>query len=147
MTERYQSVIHDKEKFLKNFNEKFSFISPYYTQEFYREYFEQFENVINTNNIITNYSGVLKFTGNYGIDLMSEVSRYGIAGEILGLAEDFDIIHAHDWLTYVAGVAAKKASDKPLIIQVHATEFDRSGKISIKMFTILKNSEWEMPIR
>jgi glycogen(starch) synthase len=40
---------------------------------------------------------------------------------------DFDVIHAHDWLTYPAGIAAKYASGKPLIIHVHATDFDRSG--------------------
>ena len=40
----------------------------------------------------------------------------------------FDVIHAHDWLTYPAGIAAKKISGKPLIVHVHATEFDRSGE-------------------
>src|SRR5690606_31872044 len=44
---------------------------------------------------------------------------------------DFDIIHAHDWLTYPAGVEAKKASGKPLIVHVHATEFDRAGDDNI----------------
>lgn len=38
------------------------------------------------------------------------------------------IIHAHDWLTMRAGVAAKKASGSPLVVHVHATEFDRSGE-------------------
>jgi glycosyltransferase involved in cell wall biosynthesis len=40
---------------------------------------------------------------------------------------DFDVIHAHDWLTFPAGIAAKQASGKPLVIHVHATDFDRSG--------------------
>jgi glycosyltransferase involved in cell wall biosynthesis len=40
---------------------------------------------------------------------------------------DYDAIHAHDWLTMEAGVRAKRISGKPLIVQVHATEFDRSG--------------------
>ncbi|HCC69697.1 MAG TPA: 4-alpha-glucanotransferase, partial [Bacteroidales bacterium] len=40
---------------------------------------------------------------------------------------DFDIIHAHDWLAYPAGIAAKNVSGKPLVIHVHATDFDRSG--------------------
>jgi glycosyltransferase involved in cell wall biosynthesis len=40
---------------------------------------------------------------------------------------DFDLIHAHDWLTYPAGIAAKQASGKPLVLHVHATDFDRSG--------------------
>jgi glycosyltransferase involved in cell wall biosynthesis len=41
---------------------------------------------------------------------------------------EFDIIHAHDWLTYLAGIVAKRISGKPLVIHVHATEFDRSGE-------------------
>ena len=39
----------------------------------------------------------------------------------------FDIIHAHDWLAFPAGIAAKKISGKPLVLHVHATDFDRSG--------------------
>lgn len=39
-----------------------------------------------------------------------------------------DAIHAHDWLTFEAGMRAKQLSDKPLIAHVHATEFDRSGE-------------------
>lgn len=37
------------------------------------------------------------------------------------------VIHAHDWLTMQAGVRAKELSGAPLIVHVHATEFDRSG--------------------
>lgn len=40
---------------------------------------------------------------------------------------EFDAIHAHDWLTMEAGIRAKELTDKPLIVHVHATEFDRSG--------------------
>jgi len=126
--EKYHKVLRDAEMYKNVFNEKFESISPYFTKESYREYFEQFEHIINSKDIITKYTGVLNFTGNYGRDLMSEVGRYGIVGEILGIAEDFDIIHSHDWLTYIAGVAAKNVSKKPLVIHVHATEFDRSGE-------------------
>lgn len=38
-----------------------------------------------------------------------------------------DVIHAHDWLTFEAGVAAKQATGVPLVVHVHATEFDRAG--------------------
>jgi glycosyltransferase involved in cell wall biosynthesis len=38
-----------------------------------------------------------------------------------------DVIHAHDWLTMEAGMRAKELTDSPLIVHVHATEFDRSG--------------------
>ncbi len=38
-----------------------------------------------------------------------------------------DLVHAHDWLTYEAGILAKKQYGLPLIAHVHATEFDRAG--------------------
>ncbi len=38
-----------------------------------------------------------------------------------------DAIHAHDWLTMEAGMRAKQLTDAPLVVHVHATEFDRSG--------------------
>jgi len=59
---------------------------------------------------------------------MTEVSRYALVAEVIATKQSFDIIHAHDWLTYPAGITAKKASGKPLVIHVHATEFDRSGE-------------------
>lgn len=69
-----------------------------------------------------------QFSGKYGSNLMEEVSRYAmVAGEI-ALSQDFDVIHAHDWLTYLAGIAAKKLTGKPLVVHVHATEYDRSGE-------------------
>lgn len=69
-----------------------------------------------------------KFTGKYGPNLMSEVTRYAIIAATLASENHFDVIHAHDWLTYPAGIAAKMVSGKPLVIHVHATEFDRSGE-------------------
>lgn len=69
----------------------------------------------------------LKKRGIYGLNLVDEVERYGEIGGIIACQEDFDIIHAHDWLTAKAGMAAKRASGKSLILHIHATEFDRSG--------------------
>lgn len=70
----------------------------------------------------------IRFSGNYGKNLMWEVLNYGFIGESVAQEEEFDVIHAHDWLTYAAGVMAKKVSGKKLVIHVHATEFDRSGE-------------------
>jgi glycogen(starch) synthase len=39
----------------------------------------------------------------------------------------FDVIHAHDWITYPAGIALARLTGRPLVVHVHATEFDRSG--------------------
>ena len=41
--------------------------------------------------------------------------------------QTFDAIHAHDWLTMEAGIRAKELTNVPLIVHVHATEFDRAG--------------------
>jgi glycosyltransferase involved in cell wall biosynthesis len=59
---------------------------------------------------------------------MKEVSRYAIIAASIAAKEQFDIIHAHDWLTYLAGISAKLVSGKPLVVHMHATEFDRSGE-------------------
>jgi len=73
------------------------------------------------------FSQKFTFSGNYGKDLYQEVARYALIASYLAANKDFDIIHAHDWLTYSAGIAAKEVSKKPLVVHVHATEFDRSG--------------------
>jgi glycosyltransferase involved in cell wall biosynthesis len=69
-----------------------------------------------------------EFSGKYGTDLMEEVKRYALIASAVAATNDFDVIHAHDWLTYAAGVAAKSVSGKPLVVHMHATEFDRSGE-------------------
>ncbi len=69
----------------------------------------------------------IEFSGNYGSSLMDEIKNYGLVAEIIAAENHFHLIHSHDWLTYPAGIAAKKVSSKPLVIHVHATEFDRSG--------------------
>ncbi len=64
---------------------------------------------------------------NYGPDLTRQVLRYASAAGRIAARESFDVIHAHDWLTFLAGVEARRASGKPLVLHVHATEFDRAG--------------------
>ena len=53
--------------------------------------------------------------------------RYAGKAGAIALSENFDVIHAHDWLAFPAGIEAKKATGKPLVVHVHATEFDRTG--------------------
>lgn len=69
----------------------------------------------------------VNFTGKYDSGLLNEIRNYAMIAEIIARNNQFDIIHAHDWLTFPAGIAAKRISGKPLVIHVHATEFDRSG--------------------
>ncbi|MDP3452033.1 MAG: glycogen/starch synthase, partial [Bacteroidales bacterium] len=79
------------------------------------------------------------FSGTYGKNLMEEVVRYALVAGEIALRNDFDVIHAHDWLTYLAGVAAKRVSGKPLVVHMHATEFDRSGvNINTEVYDIEK---------
>jgi glycosyltransferase involved in cell wall biosynthesis len=94
-------------------------------EEFYRitrkyeHHSEENESVFSTN---------YKFSGKYGKNLMEEVKRYALVAAQLAQNQEHDIIHAHDWLTYEAGIAAKEVSGKPLVVHMHATEFDRSGE-------------------
>lgn len=63
----------------------------------------------------------------YGIDLVGDSERYARLVVSIANPDDFDVIHAHDWLTYPAGIALSKITGKPLVVHVHSTEFDRSG--------------------
>ncbi|MBT4340199.1 MAG: glycosyltransferase [Bacteroidetes bacterium] len=139
LIKRYESVISEMKNIdVSVFEKKFT-IAPYFTKEEYTEYLQQFRIENKQKRLELEQEGLLHFTGNYGKELMSEVHRYGIIGEILGYGEDCDIIHAHDWLTFIAGVAAKHASGKPLVIHVHATEIDRSGEhVNKEVFEIEK---------
>ena len=71
-----------------------------------------------------------KFSGKYGANLMEEVSRYAQVGGTIAMQhiDEFDLIHAHDWLTYLAGIAAKELTGKPLVVHVHATSYDRGDE-------------------
>lgn len=120
-------------KDVKYFNEHFKYIEvssamvPYMDPEEYSRLHET-HTTHSTSEDAIKWNQKLKFHGGYKDDLLGEVARYALIGTSLGHQEEFDLIHAHDWLTYPAGIAAKEASGKPLAIHVHATEFDRSGE-------------------
>lgn len=69
----------------------------------------------------------VRFTGGYHANLMTEIHNFSVVGEYISRQRDFDVIHSHDWLTFPAGIKAKQTTGKPLVIHVHATDFDRSG--------------------
>ena len=77
-----------------------------------------------------NYGTKYKFSGKYGSNLMEEVARYAMVGGTIALQhkDEFDVIHAHDWLTYMAGIAAKELTGKPLVVHMHATSYDRGDE-------------------
>jgi glycogen synthase len=67
-------------------------------------------------------------TGGYDGNLTARVRQYAQRCADLVADEPFDAIHAHDWVTFPAGMLLAARSGKPLIVHVHATEFDRSGE-------------------
>ena len=104
---------------------------PYLSPEDYVTYHDEFvktgEKRWETGDV---WSQRYTFSGKYGANLMEEVARYAmVAAQVAkNLEGQFDVIHAHDWLTYFAGIAAKRVSGKPLVVHMHATEYDRSGE-------------------
>ncbi len=89
--------------------------------------------------ITSDFEGKLSFTGGYGQNLMQEIFNYSLVAASIACDHTFDVIHAHDWLCYPAGIAAKHVSGKPLVIHVHATDFDRSGgSVNPAVFNIEK---------
>ncbi|OGC92761.1 hypothetical protein A2899_01025 [Candidatus Amesbacteria bacterium RIFCSPLOWO2_01_FULL_49_25] len=88
-----------------------------------------FSNLSEINLLITPYS-TRTFTqtdNTFFSDLLSQVYKYAAAAKKIASKLQFDLIHVHDWLTIPAGLAVKNVCNKPLVIHVHATEFDRSG--------------------
>jgi glycosyltransferase involved in cell wall biosynthesis len=64
---------------------------------------------------------------NYAGDLFAEVQRYAALASEVARNESFDVVHAHDWMTFPAGLAVAGIKGVPLVVHVHSTEFDRSG--------------------
>lgn len=117
-------------KFWKNLTylEVSSFLVPYLGPEQFKK-FTDYSIHDRTDVDESIFSNKFEFSGKYGKNLMEEVSRYAlVAAQIARDKNNFDIIHAHDWLAFPAGIAAKEISGKPLVVHVHATEYDRSGE-------------------
>ncbi|NLC48991.1 MAG: glycosyltransferase [Bacteroidales bacterium] len=106
-----------------------------------QEYFNLRDNIYaDFNYMNTNDLGCIEFSGKYPKNLLEEINNYSIVAGVIARTYDFDIIHSHDWLTYAAGLHAKSVTGKPLVIHVHATDFDRSGgKVNPLVYNIEKN--------
>lgn len=90
--------------------------------------------------IATNDLGCIEFSGTYPENIQEEINSYSIAAGVVARQQEFDIIHSHDWVTYPAGIHAKLVSGKPLVIHVHATDFDRSrGNVNPVVYSMEKN--------
>ncbi len=95
-----------------------------------KSYDEKVEQVLRLRRETTTWSGSGDGGGgaDYAGDLYREVHRYASLAMDMAKGEEFDIIHAHDWMTYPAGVGVAMMSGKPLVVHIHSTEFDRSGE-------------------
>lgn len=90
--------------------------------------------------IHTNEFGAINFSGKYPENLLEEINNYSIMAGVIARTQHYDIIHSHDWLTYPAGIHAKHVLGVPLVVHVHATDFDRSrGKVNPQVYQIEKN--------
>ncbi|HPD48000.1 MAG TPA: glycosyltransferase family 4 protein [Anaerohalosphaeraceae bacterium] len=107
-----------------------SMLSPYTDPQ---QYQQRMEEVIRTKRTIAQPSAAevqqrAFGTEHYSGDMFAEVHRYANAAVKLAMEEDFDVVHAHDWMTYPAGIAVAAVTGRPLVVHVHSTEFDRSGE-------------------
>ncbi|MDE5979987.1 MAG: glycosyltransferase family 4 protein [Muribaculaceae bacterium] len=89
------------------------------------------------NDMRTNDHGCIEFSGRYPDNLLEEINNYSIVAGVIARTVPCDVIHSHDWLTYPAGIHAKQVTGKPLVIHVHATDYDRSrGNVNPTVFAI-----------
>jgi glycosyltransferase involved in cell wall biosynthesis len=104
-------------------------LQPYSTPEYYHK---RLEEIIKQKRLVgpdeIDMGDELDITEHYCGDMLTEVSRYAASAVRLAQQEEFDVVHAHDWMTYPAGIAVAAVTSKPLVVHVHSTEFDRSGE-------------------
>ncbi len=98
---------------------------PYTQEHEYKTLIEQHQQ--STTSKADSEASIISLSGHYAHNLFEEVQRFAEIGWRLGVRPQYDIIHAHDWMTFPAAIAAKQRSGKPLVTHVHATEFDRTG--------------------
>ena len=103
-------------------------LQPYATAESYRKAVERLEELRRLGGKGAELPvGQILASGHYRGDLMEQVHHYAMLAAELAEGEDFDVVHAHDWMTYPGALAVAARSGKPLVAHVHSTEFDRSG--------------------
>jgi len=121
----------------KDIQEKLEYIGitehpeTYWSQESATVLFKEMKNLYETERVETIEKGKVwrdlasNLSGEE--DIFKKVQEFTLRAERLAALIQFDVIHAHDWLTYPAGMLLKKLTNKPLVVHVHATEFDRAG--------------------
>ena len=117
-----------------------SSLRPYITEDSYQEFINRMyeSNTITEEHIQKDFYQ-FNISGDYGPNLIAEVFRYAFVAGSVAADVEHEVIHAHDWLTFLAGVEAKRISGKPLVCHVHALETDRSGiNVNQQIFEIEK---------
>ncbi|MFA5783783.1 MAG: glycosyltransferase family 4 protein [Phycisphaerae bacterium] len=104
-----------------------SSLSPYESADVYRRRIEQTLRLKQGALVKASFEPISN-GGHYSGDMYTEVHRYAAIAAELAADEDFDVIHAHDWMTYPAGIAVAALKNRPLVVHIHSTEFDRSGE-------------------
>jgi glycosyltransferase involved in cell wall biosynthesis len=105
-----------------------SALQPYSTPD---EYHQRIEETLRGNRLIggnVSSASQLMSSKDYSTDMYAEVHRYAAMAAELAQGRGFEVVHAHDWMTYPAGIAVATLSSRPLVVHVHSTEFDRSGE-------------------
>lgn len=112
-------VVHKKISFRGSVNtidklEVFSKIVPYTDPD---DFWKKVSDKVTDYKLMvqTTKNGTVDFSGKYGDNLLDEIYKYSVVASVIASENDFDIIHAHDWLAYPAGIAAKEVSGKPLV--------------------------------
>jgi len=112
-----------------------AFLKPYWGSKDFKKYMKDLEKLqsegldsaLQDAGLVLNEKAGSEGSAHYGNDIFDEIARF-TARIVAGLAgRDFDLIHAHDWMTFPAGVALSRITGKPLLLHVHSVEFDRSG--------------------
>lgn len=105
-------------------------ISPYHhiNELFEGNSWELFTQSSNPDKVVEAIHSIFSGREVYGMDIMRKVYLFAhLANELAGDG-DFDIIHAHDWVTYPAAALIKSKTGKPLVLHCHALETDRAGE-------------------
>ncbi len=121
------SVTTSNYAFLENVDFIETELLPYSTEENRKTKFDkkQFQSFLE--NVSKEELETFKAEELYGSDVISKVVQFAKYAARIALTRDFDVIHAHDWMTFLAGIEVKKLTGKPLAVHVHSLSYDRSG--------------------
>ncbi|MBR4741585.1 MAG: glycosyltransferase family 4 protein [Desulfovibrio sp.] len=121
-----ERIIHDNVRFMPIMSP----LTPYLTPQAYAKALHDLHSTTQYQTQTKTSDSTFTYTlhGGYGPDLMTEVYRYSHLSATIAMQEKFDVIHAHDWMTYPAGLLIHAITGKPLVCHIHATEYDRSGE-------------------